>query len=244
VSQHQAEIEKVQVEIREIQDDVFEPFCEAYDFDNVREYEARRFRHDAQEMEGRAAFNTQKAKLSSMIEFEKRQLGESQERMKKLEVNVAKEKEQVKQLETDLVQQSELEQELTDQIEQLTAKMQEYRGRVTEKAEASNEAKNASRKFVKEIDGQTKLISTKEAQVDRLGSEKLGLLKQCQLEQIDISMLDGQELQNISFEVLFLKFDFTNRNLRMMIWTKRRVMLKLLRIRPSSWLTSRLIFRD
>ena len=60
--------------------------------------------------------------------------------------------------------------------------------------------KNASRKFVKEIDSQTKLISTKEAQVDRLGSETLGLLKQCQLEQIDIPMNGEQELQNISFE--------------------------------------------
>jgi hypothetical protein len=66
VNKHQAEIEEVKVEIREIQDDVFEPFCEAYDFESVREYEARRFKHDAQEMEGRAAFNTQKAKLSSL----------------------------------------------------------------------------------------------------------------------------------------------------------------------------------
>jgi structural maintenance of chromosome 1 len=66
VNKHQAEIEEVRVEIREVQDEVFEPFCEAYEFENVREYEARRFRHDAQEMEGRAAFNTQKAKLSSL----------------------------------------------------------------------------------------------------------------------------------------------------------------------------------
>lgn len=132
--------------------------------------------------------------------FEKQQLDESRARVEKLERNVTKENEHVLNLEGELIQHNELEQELTDQIKQLTVKMQEYRGRVAEKAEASNEAKNASRKFVKEIDGQTKLISTKEAQVDRLGSEKLGLLKQCQLEQIDIPLLDGQELQNISFE--------------------------------------------
>jgi structural maintenance of chromosome 1 len=139
--------------------------------------------------------------LICRLVFEKQQLVESQARVAKLEGNVGRENEVVKQLESELIQQSEVEQELVDQIKQLTVKMQEYRVRVNEKAEASNEAKNASRKFVKEIDGQTKLISTKEAQVDRLGSEKVGLLKQCQLEQIDIALLDDQELQNISFEV-------------------------------------------
>ena len=33
---------------------MLEPYREPYDFDNVREYEARRFKHDVQEMEGRA----------------------------------------------------------------------------------------------------------------------------------------------------------------------------------------------
>jgi structural maintenance of chromosome 1 len=138
--------------------------------------------------------------LIGRLVFEKQQLVEGRARVKKLEGNVAKENEVVKQLESESIQQSELEQELVDQIKQLTVKMQEYRVRVTDKAEASNDAKNASRKFVKEIDAQTKLISTKEAQADRLGSETLGLLKQCQLEQIDIPFENDQELQNISFE--------------------------------------------
>lgn len=72
---------------------------------------------------------------------------------------------------------------------------------VAERAAASNEAKKVSRTFLQELDGQTKLISMKEAQVDRFKAERLAFFKQCQLDQIEVPIVGGKNLQDFSLDV-------------------------------------------
>lgn len=66
LNEHQREIDEIKSQIFDVQDSVFDGFCKLHNFDNIRSFEARRFKHETQDREDRAAFNTQKAKLSSL----------------------------------------------------------------------------------------------------------------------------------------------------------------------------------
>ncbi|KAJ3226707.1 Structural maintenance of chromosomes protein 1 [Clydaea vesicula] len=202
----QNEIDTLKEEIKTIEDEIYFPFCKKYNFENVREFEQRHIQIDTEEKVIRSNFNTQKAKLQSLLTFEKEQLKEAENRRKSLESQYKKEEIKFNDIESLIKEQEEKLEVILNGLKSIESELAKKKELLMEKSECSNEAKKTLKNFSKEMENKNKLLSTKEVQIDRLVGEKLDIFKKCQLEEIKLNYLpESLNLQDVSldFEVVY-----------------------------------------
>ena len=133
------------------------------------------------------------------------QVRENETKLKKLVVQLAKEEASMLSLEHEFEEIDKTQEKLEVKLTNARQKLNKAQKDIQEKAEASNDAKKKSRQFNKDLEGQSKSIAIKSAQIERLVADKFSILKKCQFEEISLPLEDKSvNLRNISFEMKVL----------------------------------------
>ena len=137
---------------------------------------------------------------SCRISFEKQTLKDCQDRIDRLQKAIDNDNVSIKKLEKEkekhAVEQTKIEESITRNQGLLAHAQDEAKAAMDQLEEAKKELDV----FIKENETQSRAISTKESEIERLLAERLSMLRRCKLEEIDIPLEDAQSLQDISLE--------------------------------------------
>jgi len=129
--------------------------------------------------------------LTTRIEFEKKQLETTRERLSSLKKTIKTEKNNIT---TRQEQKAELEQEIKD-LEKALEKLRKKLGdSITIQEEASDKverARDSARKMQKELDKALKQIAGWNDEIEKSSSDRHAIYRRCRLEEIDIPLVEG-----------------------------------------------------
>ncbi|KAI0266211.1 cohesin complex subunit psm1 [Gloeopeniophorella convolvens] len=181
------------------EDQIFGNFCRQIGVASIRDYEARQLKLAQEESEARLRFDTQIARLTHQSQFEEEQLKRLQERLTALAETVTAEESNLTDLEQKRVDtEAELE-SMQEGIKELEEDMTSLKETLEERSKAVDEAKRAALKAAKAFEHAEKEISTRNDEIERLGSERSGLYRKCRLEEIRLPLVAGN-LKNVPME--------------------------------------------
>ncbi|KAL8783036.1 MAG: hypothetical protein Q9213_004933 [Squamulea squamosa] len=184
------ELEELQAAVSEVQDEVFEEFCQRLGYDNIRIYEAQQGSLQQETAQKNLEFSTQKSRLQSRIKYEEQQLQETKNRIKRLEDQISQDRALISELEAEHERtQHELD-TLGAEIDQLTEQLEKQKAKHTQKAEKVNEQRREVQKRSKTVESTLKTISGLESERQIGASGRYGLLKKCKLEDIDLPLTE------------------------------------------------------
>lgn len=186
-----ATVQKYRDAIARVEDKVFADFCSRLGYGDIRAYEASQGKFEQEMSEKRSEYDVQKKRLQSRLEWEMSQ-------HKNLEQRIKKAQETIRNLQKDIKsfnqEKSEIEEALREEeaeLEALRETLDEHREELNERSQKVDEAKAELQKRSKRIDSRLKEITQLEAEVQKNGSRKSGLLRRCRLEQIQVPLIGG-----------------------------------------------------
>ncbi|KAJ3356259.1 Structural maintenance of chromosomes protein 1 [Entophlyctis luteolus] len=186
-------------QIQAVEDEHFAEFCEAFEVDNIREFDEGQGALDREKNEKRLEFETLKAQYESQITFERNQAKETENRIRKLQATIdahAKEHEEILQASRD--HQQEIDR-LMQRLETLKSAANTVNTDLNDRKTSVDAAKKTLLTVQKEMEDFLKVISLKQSQVERMNEESLAIFRRCKLEEIDLPLLRGS-LSSISLE--------------------------------------------
>ncbi|QSL64516.1 hypothetical protein MERGE_001817 [Pneumocystis wakefieldiae] len=191
LDQHAKKISKLQSEINNIEDKIFQDFCSKIKIKNIRQYESKHETWTQEAAEKRMKFLTQESKLNNQLTFEKQKFNETSERIEKLQMFIARDSSLISQLEKEKKETQEIINILKTQLAQKreihTIKKKEY----NEKTQIANELCQKINKWTKQIDSLSKINSEIESEIERISFERYTIFKRCKLEEINIPLISG-----------------------------------------------------
>jgi structural maintenance of chromosome 1 len=179
--------------VEEVEDEIFETFCQRVGYENIRQYEAQQGSLQQEGAQKRLEFTRHKSQLESKIIFEQRQLEEINNRIKALEDRIKQDRALIRELETQKEDISNESDALAARLEELKEKLEEEQERHEKKAEKVAEQRRELQKRSKNIDGTMRAISNLEADIQRKAGDRYGLLRKCKLEDITIPLASNSK---------------------------------------------------
>jgi structural maintenance of chromosome 1 len=125
------------------------------------------------------------------IEFERKQLENTRERLASLKSTIKGEK---KNIASRQEQKAELEQEvqdLTKSLEKLRKKLQDAQAIQDEASDKVERARDSARKMQRELDKVLKQIAGWNDEIEKSSSDRHAIYRRCRLEEIDIPLASG-----------------------------------------------------
>ncbi|KAI8805659.1 RecF/RecN/SMC [Cladochytrium replicatum] len=178
--------------LQRVENSHFASFCASLGIDSIRAYEEQEGTMMSELQERRLDLELRKTRLDNDIEFDETRCSEAQMRVTKAEATL---KEEHSNLERLLQEQSELQRERDDAAaivqgmeDDLNAASEVVEQRKSEVDEVKEERNAAS----KRVDEASRDITKKEAQIEKVDSERLQLLRRCKLEDIKLPLLKGK----------------------------------------------------
>jgi structural maintenance of chromosome 1 len=181
-------VKKFQDAVSKVQDEVFADFCKRLGYSDIRAYEAQQGSLEQEAAEKRSAFEVQKRRLASNLDWETSQYEAVDKRVKEMEEHSAgleRDIEAYKDEKAVLEEAIDVDRAKATEHEDELHKLKEKLGAKTDKV---NQARNELQKRSKEIDNRTKAIASLETEVQRTGAGRYALLRRCKLEQITIPL--------------------------------------------------------
>jgi structural maintenance of chromosome 1 len=129
--------------------------------------------------------------LMARIEFERKQLENTRERLASLKSTIKCEK---KNIASRQEQKAELEQEvqdLTKSLEKLRKKLQDAQAIQDEASDNVERARDSARKMQRELDKVLKQIAGWNDEIEKSSSDRHAIYRRCRLEEIDIPLVSG-----------------------------------------------------
>ncbi|KAF4121778.1 structural maintenance of chromosome 1 [Geosmithia morbida] len=199
-------VQKHKDAIARVEDAVFAGFCSRLGYSDIRAYEASQGEFEQEVSEKRSQYSVQKQRLESRLNWEMTRHKETEARIKKVQNLIRSLSRDIKSF---AQQKTEIEEELNQvqaELEALRETLEEYKEELTERAQRVTEAKAELQRRSKGIDSRLREITQLESEVQKSNSAKLGLLRRCRLEQIQIPLLNGN-LDNLPVEDDMLRPD-------------------------------------
>lgn len=184
-------MKKIQQEIDQMEDHIFEDFCAHINVANIREYEAMQFGVSDEVTERRAQFATQKTRLETQLKFEHGQLNDLVERLRKLEASLANDTKSKTQLETDLAGMAGKSEGLKYQLESFKTdlekqvELEEAKQREIQEIGRSLDAKG------KDVEGILRECRAAESEYNKVHAERIAIFRKCKLEGINLPLKRG-----------------------------------------------------
>ncbi|TAQ85403.1 hypothetical protein B7494_g6261 [Chlorociboria aeruginascens] len=209
------ELEKTRKKVQEfrdavakVQDSVFSDFCKRLGYADIRAYEAQQGSLEQEASEKRNAFELQKQRLKSQLDWETTRHRDTEARVERMEVQIEG---LLRDIEAYKSEKDFLESAVKINMDEVTAledqlhKQKETLAGRTDKVAA---ARSQLQKHSKDIDSRTKAIATLEAEAQRNSAGRYALLRRCKLEQIAIPLTEeSKKLDTLPVEDNFLQAD-------------------------------------
>ncbi|KAI7901410.1 RecF/RecN/SMC [Cokeromyces recurvatus] len=191
LDQLEANIKTIEAQIHQVEDHIFEDFCAQINVINIREYEASQFGVSDEVTERRAQFTTQRSRLDTQLTFEKEQLGELVERLRKLEASLEADKNAKSKLEADLAG-------MAGKTENLKTKLQSYQvdlekqTKLEEKKQVDiNDISRALEAKGRNVDEILREYRAIESEINKVQAERIAIFRKCKLEGIHLPLSRG-----------------------------------------------------
>jgi structural maintenance of chromosome 1 len=191
LERNEATIKQLGQQIAQVEDHIFEDFCAEINVLNIREYEAMQFGVSDEVTERRAQFAAQKSRLDTQLVFEKDQLSELVERLRKLEASLASDTSAKSKLEADLNGMSGKTDSLKNKLQSFQVDLEKQtqleEAKQVEISEISY-ALEAKGKNVEEILREFRAV---ESETNKVRAERVTIFRKCKLEGIELPLSRG-----------------------------------------------------
>ncbi|RCH97189.1 Structural maintenance of chromosomes protein 1, partial [Rhizopus stolonifer] len=191
VDQLESNIKRVEEQIASVEDQVFEDFCAQINVANIRDYEAMQYGVSDEVADRRAQFTAQRTRLETQLAFEREQLNELVERLKKLEASLAHDTAAKTKIQADL-------DGMGGKTEQLKQKLVSYRVDL-EKQTKLEEAKqvditdlgHALEAKGRDVEAMLREYRAVESELNKVHAERVAIFRKCKLEGIQLPLSRG-----------------------------------------------------
>ncbi|CAB3989520.1 structural maintenance of chromosomes 1A-like [Paramuricea clavata] len=189
LADRQKSITATQERINNVEDEVFEDFCQSIGVDNIRQYEEKQLKTQQERAQRRLEFSNQESKLKSQLEYE--QGRDTKAPVRKLQKDIeADENNIVKLKEAEKRELEDINKE-TDALSKFRLEQQAMKSQLDEKELQVKEVRKVLNNQVKEVGHKQKEITSIEAEMEQKRSERHGTLKSCKLDNIPLPFKRG-----------------------------------------------------
>lgn len=210
------QIQIVQKQVEELQRKVYSKFCADHNLDSISDYEFTHgpaIRIRARE---RAELNKAISSYQTQLQFQTERISETQKRLSRLESELPSYQTQLAELEQLLL---DLNTQLARQDAELEI-LQEEKAKVEQAVDEKLKQTKVTESIMKEIEtslkGLNKELVNCEELVLRVDSERLNMLKNCKIENVDLPLEDGfldsislgEDLQDVSKAAYLIHVDY------------------------------------
>lgn len=192
-------ISKLADAISEAEVDVFAEFCASIGVSNIRDYEERQLKAATLESEARVRFETQIARLTHQVNFQREQLQETEKRQENLRQLIQAEEQNLEVLQDKKTEVEDAIRELEARLEEEKKELDKLNNAQGERTSEVDAAKRTASKAVKALDAALKEISSKNDEIEKLGVERLSLYRKCRVENIPLPLSRGS-LRNVPID--------------------------------------------
>lgn len=202
----EASVQTFQAAIAEIEDQVFSQFCNRLGYSDIRAYDASQGKFEQEVSEKRNAYEVQKQKLESRLQWEVTRNNDNEARIRRSQEQMRRIKQDIKTYTQEKAKIEAAMGEETDELEALRDTLEELKANLAEKNLRVSEARAELQKRSKDIEARQREINALETTVQKNSASKSALLRRCRLEQIQVPLLQGT-LDNLPNEDKLLQPD-------------------------------------
>lgn len=210
------QISAVQKQIEKLQQKVYSKFCSDHNLDSIADYE---FTHGpAIRIRARERAELSKAISSSrtQLQFQVERLGETEKRLAKLHSELPKFREEVGEIEKQLLDLDKQLEQLDTALVTLQAQKSQLESEMDAKLKQAKVAESATKEIETGLKALNKELLSCEELVLRVDSERLNMLKNCKIENVDLPLEDGfldtislgEDLQNVLQAAYLIHVDY------------------------------------
>lgn len=184
-------IEETKVELQLIQQTIYGDFCNSNSVATINEFEEKYgLRVGAATQKG-AKFQKEIERLKNRLSFEDERLQDYKDRLSKLEADEEKFSQDSEGLQATKKHLADSIDRLESENEVLQEDYEELQGKIKETTDESSELKLAIQDLKLDVSGTNKRIQVIDEILERNNMEKVGILKSCKMENVDIPLISG-----------------------------------------------------
>ncbi|QPG73228.1 hypothetical protein FOA43_000535 [Brettanomyces nanus] len=192
-------IQQTEVELHLVQDTVFNGFCEKHGFESITRFDEKYGYRSWESSKESGKFQKEIQRLQNRLKFEQERLEDYDDRILKLKQDQKK----FAESSTEMQQKKEkLEfdiDHLEGELEVCQEEYDELQGKLKETSEESDELKSTIHDLKLELKDVSKKIANAEEALVKIRMDKLGILRNCKMENVEIPLSSGS-LEDIPLE--------------------------------------------
>ncbi|KAF2863314.1 RecF/RecN/SMC protein [Piedraia hortae CBS 480.64] len=173
--------------VKSVADEVFGDFCQYERLQGSLEQEA-----DRKKLE----FSRQISRLKNQLSFENERLATTTQRIEAERAKAKRDEATIEQLEAERKRIAAEEEELKSELEDLRESLAGLQKQHEQRGEKVNETRRQLQNRIKSVDKTVKEASNYQAEAQRASTERYGVLKRCQVENITIPLLSTSRALN------------------------------------------------
>lgn len=185
------QLEEFTASIEEVEDEVFDAFCQRLGYGSIREYEKQQGSMQEEANRKKVEFTRQISRLQNSLSFETQRVRSTQDRIAKAEAQMKRDAEIIAQLEEEKEELGWELDELNAEIEQFNDQLDGIRAQHEERGQKVGEARNQVQNRSKAVEMTLKVVGELEAKVQTASTNRYSTLRQCKVENIDVPLEQG-----------------------------------------------------
>jgi len=203
-----AQLEQFTSSIEEVEDEVFDGFCQRLGYANIREYDNQQGSMQEEANQKKIEFTRQISRLQNSLEFETQRVNSTTQRIAKIEDQHARDAGIVAQLTGEKEEIGEALDNLNAEIEQMNEQLSGVRSKHEERGQKVSDARIQLQKRNKAVETTVKAVSELEAAVQTAGANRYSTLRLCRVENIALPLEAGsRKLDALPLEEAVLQQD-------------------------------------
>ncbi|KAJ3332898.1 Structural maintenance of chromosomes protein 1 [Blyttiomyces sp. JEL0837] len=180
------QLQKLRDKIQKTEDKVYAAFCQKVGAGSIREFEESQGALNKEYEQRQLEFETTKAKYENQLSFERNQEKETQARIERAQKSIDDDTEVLEANVGELKERNEAIKGLLKELETLQERYDEINAASEEKKAAVEAAKTAVTEALKGLEAHKTVVGKKKAEIDKLMSERVLVLRRCKLEEIEL----------------------------------------------------------
>ncbi|KAI9597578.1 cohesin complex subunit psm1 [Syncephalis fuscata] len=178
-------------EIYVVEDELFESFCQAVGLANIRDYEQGQLLITQQNNEKRLQFTVQQTKLNTQLAFENQQLDELNSRAQQAQKSLENEMRQLEIHQNDINILIRGEQDGEKGLQSIEQEIKQLREQLVAQNEIVGQHRKQVEQWSERVDETAKTAMEKESDLEKLGSDRLLILRRCRLDGVKLPFIRG-----------------------------------------------------
>ncbi|XP_030334965.1 structural maintenance of chromosomes protein 1B isoform X2 [Strigops habroptila] len=191
VAQRKEKIEEFQKKINEVEDSVFQEFCEEIGIENIRVYDQERVRQQEEIDKRRLEFENQKTRLNIQLEYNRDHLQKLTNAVSKLRETVRKDEAEITGLQKDEEKLLKKVNEIMEQRQQLKDRLSAHKSEVIKAQNEVEEFRKTVLTLNREATKLQKEATAIETSLEEKRLRRHNMLLECKLQDLKIKFLSG-----------------------------------------------------